>query len=87
MIVDEVNQDNNDVKMVEFFLKFNKYRVSETVLHHGFQFDELKTEGKRRTNILSFFGTILEKKMDIILEKKIGHIRLPCAKLFMSNRE
>ena len=33
MIVDEVNQDNyNDVKMVEFFLKFNKYRVSEISL-------------------------------------------------------
>ena len=35
MIVDEVNQDSyNDVKMVEFFLKFNnnKYRVSEISL-------------------------------------------------------
>lgn len=32
MIVDEVNQDNNDVKMVEFFLKFNKYRLSEISL-------------------------------------------------------
>ena len=26
------NQDNNDMKMVEFFLKFNKYRVSEISL-------------------------------------------------------
>ena len=41
-------------------------------MHHGFQFDELKTEGKRRTNILSFLGTILEKKLDIILEKKLA---------------
>ena len=32
MIVDEVNQDNNYVKMVEFFKKFNKYRVSEISL-------------------------------------------------------